>query len=257
MDFSCESSLHTAGKGESSVAEKLDMGPRLRAIAALVPEDCSCLADIGTDHGYIPVSLLLENRIDRAIAADVRELPLDHARRTAALYDTAERIDFRLGDGLSVLAPGEAETIVIAGMGGDAIAGILAAAPWSRAGPLLLLQPMSKAETLRAWLPANGYAVLAEELAQDKGVLYPILSVRGGDMPPADQAQAWGGFLLRDDPLWGLYISDRLLRLRRTTAGLERAKDPSLAEKRKKLLAVIGQLEKWKGEWEHANGTGG
>ena len=239
------------------MAEKLDMGPRLRAIAALVPEGCSCLADIGTDHGYVPVSLLLEGRIDRAIAADVGALPLDHARRTAGLYGTAERMDFRLGDGLSVLKPGEAEVIVIAGMGGDAIAGILAAAAWSRAGTLLLLQPMSKAETLRAWLPANGYAVLAEELVQDKGVLYPILSVRGGGMPPATEAQAWGGFLLREDPLWGLYISDRLLRLRRTTAGLEKAKDPSLSEKRERLLAVIGQLEKWKGEWEYANGAGG
>lgn len=238
------------------MADKLDMAPRLRAIAALVPERCGCLADIGTDHGYVPVSLLLRGRISRAVAADIRALPLDHARRTAARCGVTERIDFRLGDGLSVLRPDEAEVIVIAGMGGDAIAGILAAAPWSRAGPLLLLQPMSKAEALRAWLPVNGYAVLAEELVQDKGVIYPIFSVRGGGMEPASEAQAWGGFLLRDDPLWGLYISDRLLRLRRAAAGLEKARDPSLAEKRRKLLDVIAQLENWKGAWEDANGAG-
>lgn len=237
------------------MAEKLDMGPRLHAIAALVPEGCGCLADIGTDHGYIPVSLLLEGRIGRAVAADIGALPLDHARRTAAKYGVGEGLDFRLGDGLAVLEPGEVDVIVIAGMGGDAITEILAAAPWSRAGPLLLLQPMSKAEVLRAWLPLNGYVVSHEELVQDKGVLYPVLAVRGGEMPPASETQAWGGFLLEKDPLWGLYLADRLLRLR-AAAGLERARDPSLAEKRNKLLGVIARLEEQKGEWERANAAG-
>ncbi len=235
------------------MAEKPDMGPRLRSIAALVPPDCQCLADIGTDHGYIPVSLLLEGKIRRAVAADIGALPLDHARRTAAQYGVT--LDFRLGDGLAVLEPGEADVIVIAGMGGDAITEILAAAPWSRAGPLLLLQPMSKAEVLRAWLPLNGYAVQGEELVQDKGVLYPILTVRGGAMPPASDARAWGGFLLARDPLWGLYLADRLLRLRRAAAGLERARDPAMAEKRNRLLGVIARLEQWKGEWECGDHT--
>ena len=238
------------------MAEKLEMGPRLRAIAALAPEGCSCLADIGTDHGYIPVSLLLEGRVKRAVAADIGAMPLDHARRTASSCGVAENLDFRLGDGLSVLEPGEADVIVIAGMGGDAITDILSAAPWSRAGPLLLLQPMSKAEVLRAWLPLNGYEVFREELVQDKGVLYPILSVRGGKMAPASDAQAWGGFLLDRDPLWGLYIADRLLRLRRAASGLEKARDPALAEKRRRMLNIIDQLEEKKGEWERANAAG-
>ena len=238
------------------MAEKLDMGPRLRAIAALTPEGCGCLADIGTAHGYIPVSLLLEGRVKRAVAADIGAMPLDHARRTAAAWGVEENMDFRLGDGLSVLEPGEANVIVIAGMGGDAITEILSAAPWSRAGPLLLLQPMSKAEVLRAWLPLNGYEVFREELVQDKGVLYPILSVRGGEMAPASDAQAWSGFLLDRDPLWGLYIADRLLRLRRAASGLEKARDPALAEKRRRMLNIIGQLEEKKGEWERANAAG-
>ena len=146
--------------------------------------------------------------------------------------------------------------IVIAGMGGDMMTGILTAAPWSRAGPLLLLQPMSKAEVLRAWLPVNGYKILGEELVQDKGVLYPILTVRGGDMPPASDAQAWGGFLLERDPLWGLYLADKLLRLRRAAAGLEKARDPAMAEKRNKLLSVITQLEAKEREWEYAGAAG-
>ena len=235
--------------------DRLELGPRLRAIAELVPLGCRTLADIGTDHGYIPVSLLLEERLDRAIAADIGAPPLDHARRTAGLYGVSERMDFRLGDGLAVVEPGEAEVIVIAGMGGDTITEILDAAPWSRDGPLLLLQSMSRTDVLRRWLPANGYAVCREKLVQDKGVLYPILAVRGGETPPATEAQAQGGFLLEGDPLWGLYLADRLLRLRRAAAGLARARDPALGEKRAQLLVVIGELERRKEEWDHDKRT--
>ncbi len=235
--------------------EKLELGPRLRAIADLVPPDCRCLADIGTDHGYVPAALLLAGRVGRAVAADVGALPLDHARRTAARCGVEDRMDLRLGDGLSVLSPGEADVIVIAGMGGDTIAGILAAAPWSRDGPLLLLQPMSRAYELRRWLPERGYAVRAETLVQDKGVLYPILSAAGGTMAPASEAQAWGGFLLEGDPLWGRYLSDRILRLRRAAAGLERARDPALAVKRTALLSAAAALEQKREEWSRGERT--
>ena len=235
--------------------EKLELGPRLRAIAELVPPDCRCLADIGTDHGYVPAALLLAGRVGRAVAADVGALPLDHARRTAARCGVEDRMDLRLGDGLSVLSPGEADVIVIAGMGGDTIAGILAAAPWSRDGPLLLLQPMSRAHELRRWLPERGYAVRAETLVQDKGVLYPILSAAGGTMAPASEAQAWGGFLLEGDPLWGRYLSDRILRLRRAAAGLERARDPALAVKRTALLSAAAALEQKREEWSRGERT--
>lgn len=235
--------------------EKLELGPRLRAIADLVPPDCRCLADIGTDHGYVPAALLLAGRVGRAVAADVGALPLDHARCTAARCGVEDRMDLRLGDGLSVLSPGEADVIVIAGMGGDTIAGILAAAPWSRDGPLLLLQPMSRAHELRRWLPERGYAVRAETLVQDKGVLYPILSAAGGTMAPASEAQAWGGFLLEGDPLWGRYLSDRILRLRRAAAGLERAKDPALAVKRTALLSAAAALEQKREEWSRGERT--
>lgn len=233
------------------MGERPALQPRLRAIADLVPPG-SRLADIGTDHGYIPIDLLLDGRITAAIATDIGELPLDHARRTAKRCGLAEGIDFRLGDGLGPLAPGEADVIVIAGMGGDSIADILAASPWAREGPLLLLQPMSKAEVLRAFLPENGYRVEAERLAADKGKLYPILTVQGGAMAPAAAAEAWGGFLLQRDPLWGLYLEDRLLRLRRAVSGLAKARDNTAEEKRQELSRVIAALEDKRREWNDA-----
>ena len=95
-----------------------------------------------------------------------------------------------------------------------------------------------------AWLPENGYCVQAERLAADKGVIYPILTVTGGEMPPATPAQAQGGFLLGEDPLWGEYLAMRILRLRKAAAGLAQARDEALAEKRRGLLDVIDQLER-------------
>lgn len=226
--------------------------PRLRAIADLVPAG-SALADIGTDHGYIPVSLSLTGRVKKAVASDIGAEPLAHAAETVKKYG-AEGVELRLCDGLAGFAPGEADCVVIAGMGGDNIASILSAAPWTKEHTLLLLQPMSKAEVLRRWLPENGYRVEAERLVADKGVLYPILSVRGGDMPPATDAACWGGFLLEKDPLWGDYLADRVLRLKKAAAGLERARDPAMEAKRSTLLGVIAALEAWKGEWQRANG---
>lgn len=232
----------------------LTLQPRLRAIADLVPAGCR-LADVGTDHGYIPAALLLEGRISGAIASDIGKEPLEHAARTARQWGVADRMELRLCDGLRDIAPGEADTVVIAGMGGDNIVEILAAAPWTREGTLLLLQPMSRAETLRRWLPENGYAALAEALVLDKGTIYPILSVRGGEMPPATDAQAYGGFLLAEDPLWGAYLEDRILRLRKAAAGLARARDEGLERRREMFLAVAEMLTVWKGEWERAHST--
>lgn len=233
------------------MGERPSLQPRLRAIADLVPAG-SRLADVGTDHGYIPIDLLLDGRISAAIATDIGELPLDHARRTARRCGLTEGIDFRLGDGLSPLSPDEVDVIVIAGMGGDSISDILTASPWAREGPLLLLQPMSKAEVLRSFLPENGYSVEAERLVEDKGKLYPILTVRGGHMASATEVEAWGGFWLGSDPLWGMYLEDRVLRLQRAAAGLARARDSTMEARGEELRRVIAALEDKRREWEDA-----
>ena len=223
----------------------LALQPRLRAIADLVPEGAR-LVDVGTDHGFIPVDQILSGRIKTAIASDIGSAPLDHARRTAQQNDISDQIDFRLCDGLKDISAEEVDCIVIAGMGGDNIASILEAAPWTKKVVFLLLQPMSKAEVLRRWLPENGYQVVAERLVADKGVIYPILSVRGGSMPVVDEAQFWGGFMLDGDPLQERYLDERILRLRRAAAGLERARDPAVQQRRNELLSIISALEQKK-----------
>ena len=96
----------------------MELTPRLRAIAEQVPQGAR-LADIGTDHGYLPVWLLLSGQIDRAIAADLREGPLKRAKETAARFGMGDRVDFRLCDGLSGIRPEEVDAAAIAGMGGE------------------------------------------------------------------------------------------------------------------------------------------
>ena len=200
----------------------LELRARLWALADWVEPGCRCLADIGTDHGYIPAALLLEGRVQRAVASDIAPAPLDRARATAERWGLTERMDLRLGNGLEVLAPGEADAVVIAGMGGDTLVDILAAAPWCRE-TALLLQPMSRAEVLRPWLAENGFAIRRERLG--------------------------------DDPLWGRFLEEQILRLRRAAAGLSRARDSALAERREAFLRIAGALEEKKGEFEYAHSS--
>lgn len=231
------------------------LSPRLQAVAAYVPS-CHVVADIGTDHGFLPAALIRVGRATRAIASDCKQSPLARARCTARELGLEDQVDFRLGDGLSVLAPGEADCAIIAGMGGETIAAILNGAPWAVAQlPLLVLQPMTRAEILRKWLPENGYAVRAERLVEDRGKIYPILVVAGGAMPSADAAQAWGGFHLKEDPLWGRYLTARIQRLERAAAGLAQGKDPALAAQRQACLCAAAELKQRKGEWEDAHST--
>ena len=134
--------------------KRIALQPRLRLLAEMTPPG-GRLADIGTDHGYLPVWLLQEGRIPSAIASDVGAEPLEHARRTAEEYET-QGLDFRLCDGLSGIEPEETDTVVIAGMGGETIRDILRAAPWAADGHhTLLLQPMTKVELLRGWRAAG------------------------------------------------------------------------------------------------------
>ena len=158
--------------------KELILSERLLAIAQWIPPG-SRVADIGTDHGYLPIWLLQHGCAAFIAACDVREGPLEHARRSAAQYGLQEKLSFRLGSGLSCVAPDEIDTIVIAGMGGETILSILEASPWTNdARYTLLLQPMTKAEVLRPWLSEQGYVFLKERLGLENRTYFPIMARR-------------------------------------------------------------------------------
>mgnify|MGYP000783897118 CR=1 FL=1 len=95
--------------------KELQLQPRLQCLADLVPQGAR-LADVGTDHGYLPVWLLQHGRMESAIASDINALPLDHARATAAEYGVTACIDFRLCPGLAKIGSEECGTVAIAGI---------------------------------------------------------------------------------------------------------------------------------------------
>ena len=223
--------------------KELQLQPRLQCLADLVPQGAR-LADVGTDHGYLPVWLLQHGRMESAIASDINALPLDHARATAAEYGVTACIDFRLCPGLSAIAPEETDVIVIAGMGGETIIAILQAAPWTKDGRhTLLLQPMTKAADLRHWLADNGYTFTGEHLVEDKGRLYPILIVTGGTHRPLTEAEALCGVLLADDPLYDACLSEHAAKLRRSAEGLRRSSNPDAAAQAAHMDALAEELE--------------
>lgn len=221
---------------------ELALQPRLQLLADMVPAG-SRLADVGTDHGYLPVYLLQQGRISRAIASDIVDGPLQHARQTAAEYEV-DGIDFRLCPGLDAIAPHEADTVVIAGMGGETIQAILSDAPWTADGShLLLLQPMTKVEYLRKWLVDNGYAFTEERLVWDKDHLYPVFAVRGGTQPPLTAAQQYGGVLLDGDPLYGAYLDERIGKLQKAVEGLQKSSVVESTVKVKELTELCRILK--------------
>ena len=231
-----------------------ELQPRLRLLAELVPTGAR-LADIGTDHGYLPVSLLLAGRVRSVIASDVGAAPLEHARRTAAEYGLTERIDFRLCDGLRGIAPEDADTILVAGMGGENIAAILEGAPWLGNGRYtLLLQPMSRQEFLRRWLSEHGFPIVSERLVRDKETLYNIFLAAPGACGTLTAAEEFGGVGLAGDPLWAEYLNAQAHRLRRAAAGLRQSKQADAAERADELEALADALIERKGEWLYADG---
>lgn len=220
----------------------MELSPRLRTMAALVPQGAR-LADVGTDHAYLPVWLLLAGRIPSAIASDLREGPLARARETAAHYGVTDRISFRLCDGLAGIEAGEADAISIAGMGGETIAAILEAAPWTRER-LLLLQPMTSFPDLRFWLQQHGYVIRREVICREGDRLYSVWNVTGGQMKPLSPAELWAG-RQSDDPLRRDYLSMMLGKAERALAGQRAARVPDQAavDELTKVLAGLRQME--------------
>ena len=131
------------------------------------------LADVGTDHAYLPVYLYKLGRIRGAVAADINEGPLARARANIAAYGAGEGIDTVLSDGLAKLEGYRPDDIVIFGMGGELIIHILDAAKWTRSERIrLILQPMTKQEEVRAYLLENGFSIVDEAMSEDDGKIY-------------------------------------------------------------------------------------
>ncbi len=223
----------------------MKLSKRLATIAALVPPG-SRLADIGTDHAYLPVYLVSEGIVPSAVAGEVNEGPFRAAGEALARVGLIDRVDLRFGDGLAVLAPGEADTAVIAGMGGQTIVEILAARPEVTASlSCLVLQPMSGTGLVRRWLAGNGWRLVAEALVAEDGRLYEIIAAAPGDAGEYEAILYDVGPLLwtRRHPLLRSHVEALLAQARRVADEMASSPQAVSSPKYQEYLAKIAQLE--------------
>ena len=153
-----------------SMNEKPKLSDRLGTAAEMVRAG-AVVADVGTDHAYLPIALCLSGRATRAIAADIHEGPLARARENICAWGLEDRIETRLTDGLCGLEGAHPTDVLILGMGGELIARILSDAPFVRDGAIrLILQPMTHPEVVRAYLAQNGFTIVEERLIKEEKI---------------------------------------------------------------------------------------
>ena len=148
--------------------------PRLQAAASFVRKN-SVIADVGTDHAYLPIALVLGGTAKKAVASDINEGPYLRALSNVRAHSLSDKITALCTPGLDGIEKYEPTDILICGMGGELIASIIEAAPWVKDTKIrLVLQPMTHAELLRKYLLRNGFSIIDEKIAKEEK-LYQIM----------------------------------------------------------------------------------
>lgn len=191
------------------------LSQRLEAVASYVPRG-SRVADVGTDHGYVPIWLVEQGIAKSAIAMDVRKGPLMRAKEHIAQHGLEDRIETRLGDGLCELRAGEADTVVIAGMGGELMLRILrdGSHVWDSVSRFIL-SPQSELEVFRRGLEAMGFAIEEETMLREEGKYYTVIVAVRGIMHYEEVFRyRYGDCLIREkSPVLAEYLKQERLKL--------------------------------------------
>ncbi|EMJ5760730.1 SAM-dependent methyltransferase [Clostridioides difficile] len=220
---------------------------RLLKIASLV-SDGKKIADIGTDHGYIPVYLLKEGKVPFAVLADVNKGPLDNAHKEVIQNNLFDKVDLRLGSGIEILEIGEVEEVIIAGMGGILISELLEAKKEvAHNVEKLILQPMQAQEELRYYLLNNGYEILEEVLVREDFRIYEIIVAKytGKNTIIEDEIYYEVGIKLLEnkDSLFNDFIEKKIKTYSSIVNKLEGKNGEAIDKKRKESEVAIKKLE--------------
>jgi tRNA (adenine22-N1)-methyltransferase len=228
--------------------KSIKLSNRLGAAAAFIGRSAG-VADVGTDHGCLPVWLAQNGLSQRIVATDINKGPLERALTTASEYGVADRIEFMLTDGLVGVDNTGLDTVVIAGMGGETIISILDKAEWvHKTGVRLILQPQTKLALLACWLRDAGFRLRDAVLAEDDGRLYVILLTgweeEGDFIDPIR--------LLADkrDVLLPMYLEREIIKTHRAVQGMKEASGNAdtfrLKEQQLSLLMEIREeTDRW------------
>ncbi len=180
------------------------------------------VADIGTDHAYLPVYLVLHDISPSCIAADLREKPLENAQETIALYNVEDKVTTVLSDGLSELSPDSADDFIFCGMGGILIAELLEKAPWIKdPDKRLIIQPMRHCEAVRKYLCENGFEIIKEDATEDDNRLY--ICINAVYTGKNDTCNHYTGKLDIENPYALRYLQTQYNRIRKRYDALKKA----------------------------------
>lgn len=223
---------------------QIKLNERLLSVAKLVLPGQTA-ADIGTDHSYLPVYLVINGVCPAVVATEKARGPYDNACQLVELLSLTRQIDVRLGEGLSVLRPGEATTLCLAGMGGYVMRDILEATPAVVASAQrLVLQPQKNAAMLRRYLQDSGWRIVAEDIAFDHGFYYEIIAAEKGRMELTEEEALFGPCLLsQPHPLLPQYLGLKLADMQTLVDQLEGKEGLEAQERRHTLHGLIKQIE--------------
>ena len=220
--------------------------PRLQKIADLVPA-CRMVADIGTDHAYIPLYLVKEGRAEGAIASDIKKGPVMRAKENIKKYGMEKTVEARLGAGLETVLPGEASVIIVAGMGGILISDILANSPQTvEKAERLVLQPMTAVVEMRDFLCKNGFGIESEHVVAEEDKLYNIIvaTPHGKTQYTKKELYLGRGIDKTCPDVYERYEISIIEKIKRQISGLSESKLPENAEKRKEMIEILNALTK-------------
>lgn len=190
----------------------MELSKRLQAVAELVTPDLK-VADIGTDHAYIPIWLVEQKKNPSAIAMDINQGPLEKAKENIALHGLSSCIKTRQSDGMKQLEAKEAESVVIAGMGGGLVIKILEDVRERNFGiKEWILQPQSEIRRVREYLNESGYQIVKEDMVLDEGKFYPMMKVvKGGREAYREEELCYGKLLLQSkNPILKTFLEKEL-----------------------------------------------
>lgn len=229
--------------------------PRLLLIAEAA-KGAKRLADIGTDHAYIPVYMVLKQGAESAIAADINKGPLMRAEENIKRFGLEEKIKTRLSDGLKNFGAPEADTVIVAGMGGTLIAKILDDSPkMKKEGIRFVLQPMTAEDELRRYLEKNGYKITDEFMTREGDKLYTVILAEVGEPEKSEEEfyHVSKKLFEKKDELFKIFLDRKINEFQKVVKGLSRAEKIEGNIKKKDyyekvlmgLLKLKGECDKW------------
>ncbi|MBM7707752.1 tRNA (adenine22-N1)-methyltransferase [Chryseomicrobium aureum] len=221
------------------------LSERLKRVGEHVPKNAR-LADIGSDHAYLPCYLAKQQRIEFAIAGEVVKGPFQSAERQVRTEGLTDIIEVRMGDGLDVIrAEDHISTITIAGMGGPLIAKIVERGKIkANLAERLILQPNVHALAIREWAEQNGWKLIHEEILEENQKIYEILVLEKGTMKLTDQERLLGPLLMHEkSATFAKKWTRESTEWKRILQNLPDSDRPELAEKRQELEWKIKLVE--------------